>query len=84
MLEPRTDLSLRRGLMDYEPTNRRKLLWAIVAALVAWSALLTLGAFLGLDPQTPDRDYRRLLIVLGVTGGFLAFWLTLLLWRGKR
>ncbi len=70
--------------MDHEPTNRRVLLWAIVAALVAWGILLGLGAYLGLDPQTPDRDFRRLWVVAATTGGFLAMWLGALALRGRR
>jgi membrane protein DedA with SNARE-associated domain len=70
--------------MNHEPSHRRVLLWAIFAALAAWACLLTLGAYLGLDPQTPDRDYRRLLIVAAMTGGFLAFWMGALFWRGRK
>ena len=70
--------------MDHEPTNRRALLWLIVGAVAAWGVLLALGAYLGLDPQTPDRDYRRLLVVAATVGGFLVMWLGALLWRGKR
>ncbi len=70
--------------MKYEPSNRQVLLWSIVAALALWGMLLGLGAYLGLDPQTPDRDFRRLWIVAGMTGGFLAFWLGALLLRRRR
>lgn len=69
--------------MDREPTNSRVLLWVIVVALAAWGALLALGAYLGLDPATPDRDFRRLWVVAAMTGGFLAFWLAAL-WMRKR
>jgi hypothetical protein len=70
--------------MNHEPSHRRVLLWVIVAALAAWGCLLGLGAYLGLDPQTPDRDFRRLGVVAATTGGFLLFWLAMLLWRGRR
>jgi hypothetical protein len=50
--------------MKYEPTNRRVLLWSIIVALAAWGVLLALGAYLGLDPQTPDHDWRRVGIAL--------------------
>jgi 4-amino-4-deoxy-L-arabinose transferase-like glycosyltransferase len=69
--------------MQHEPTNRR-LLWYIVAGLVAWGILLAIGAYLGLDPQTPDRDYRRLWVVAAMTGGFLALWLGALALRNRK
>jgi hypothetical protein len=70
--------------MEHEPTNRRLLLWAIVVALAGWGCLLALGAYLGLDPQTPDRDFRRLWVVAATTGGFLALWLGAMLLRRRR
>jgi hypothetical protein len=70
--------------MEHEPTNRRMLLWAIVGGLVAWGCLLGLGAYLGLDPQTPDRDFRRLWVVAATTGGFLVLWLVALAIRRRR
>ncbi|RIK70464.1 MAG: hypothetical protein DCC67_20700 [Planctomycetota bacterium] len=69
--------------MNREPASRR-LIWVIVLALAAWGGLLALGAYLGLDPATPDRDYRRLAVVAATTGGFLALWLGALAWRGRR
>jgi hypothetical protein len=69
--------------MEHEPTNRRVLLWAIVGGLVAWGCLLGLGAYLGLDPQTPDRDFRRLWMVAATTGGFLVLWLLALAIRRR-
>lgn len=70
--------------MEHEPTNRRMLIGAIVAGVVAWGALLGLGAYLGLDPQTPDRDFRRLWVVAATTSGFLAFWLLMLALKRRR
>lgn len=70
--------------MESEPTNRRLLMWLVFGGLVAWGALLGLGAYLGLDPETPDLDYRRALVVAGTIGGFILFWLAALLWRGKK
>jgi membrane protein DedA with SNARE-associated domain len=60
--------------MDREPSNRR-LLWVIVAALAAWCALLALGAYLGLDPATPDHDLRRMGVAILAIGGFLGLWM---------
>jgi membrane protein DedA with SNARE-associated domain len=76
-------LSLSTSHMDYEPSNRRLLLWSIVAALAVWGGLLALGAYLGLDPQTPDRDFRRLWVVAATTSAFLALWLGALLFRRR-
>ena len=70
--------------MESEPTNRRLLMWLVFGGLVAWGALLGLGAYLGLDPETPDLDYRRALVVAGTIGGVILFWLAALLWRGKK
>jgi len=83
-LHTRSELSLPYSGMKYEQSNRRLLLGAIVAALIAWGCLLALGAYLGLDPQTPDRDFRRLWVVAAMTGGFLALWLGALLLRRRR
>ena len=49
-----------------------------IGGLVAWGCFLALGAYLGLDPQTPDHDWRRVLVVAATTGGFLLFWLAAL------
>ncbi|HYO24339.1 MAG TPA: hypothetical protein VEQ85_05255 [Lacipirellulaceae bacterium] len=69
--------------MDREPSSRRVLLAWIVGSLAAWGALLALGTFLGIDPATPDYDIRRMLVVVGVFGTFLALW-GVLLWRRGR
>jgi membrane protein DedA with SNARE-associated domain len=69
--------------MKYEPTNRRVLLWTIIAALAAWGVLLAVGAYLGLDPQTPDHDLRRVGVALLAVGGFLGVWLLLLVTRRR-
>ena len=70
--------------MEHEPANRRLMLWSIVAGLAAWGVLLGLGAYLGLDPETPDRDVRRLAFVGGAVAVFLAFWMILLWLRRRR
>ena len=68
--------------MDREPSNRN-LLWLVVAALAAWGVLLALGAFLGLDPGTPDYDWRRMGVALVAIGGFLGIWMAAL-WAKRR
>jgi membrane protein DedA with SNARE-associated domain len=69
--------------MDREPSNRG-LLWLIVAALAAWCVLLALGAYLGLDPGTPDHDLRRMGVALLAIGGFIGVWMAALWVRGRR
>lgn len=71
--------------MDYEPANRRMLMYLVAGGLAAWGLMLGLGSFLGLDPATPDYDIRRFLIITGCVGAFLAFW-GVALWtrRGRR
>jgi membrane protein DedA with SNARE-associated domain len=70
--------------MDSESDRRRLLLWSIVGALAVWGLLLGLGSYLGLDPETPDRDVRRMAFVGGSVAIFLAVWLGLLWLRGRR
>jgi hypothetical protein len=60
--------------MDYEPANRRMLMWLVAGGLAAWGLMLGIGSFLGLDPETPDYDIRRFLIITGCVGAFLAVW----------
>jgi hypothetical protein len=68
--------------MEREPSNRN-LMWLVVAALAAWGLLLALGAFLGLDPATPDYDWRRMGVALAAIGGFLGIWMGAL-WAKRR
>jgi hypothetical protein len=70
--------------MDREPTNRRLLMGLVVGAVAAWGAFLALGSYLGLDPATPDRDLRRMLMVGGCVAAFLGVWMWLLWRRGPR
>jgi hypothetical protein len=67
--------------MQREPSNRG-LMWLVVAALAAWGLLLGLGAFLGLDPGTPDYDLRRMGVALAAVGGFLGVWMAA--WWARR
>jgi membrane protein DedA with SNARE-associated domain len=64
--------------------QRKALLAAVMGGLAAWGGLLSVGAYLGLDAQTPSYDIRRLLVVAGVTAGILAFWGAALLARARR
>lgn len=60
--------------MNAEPPPNTLMKWLIVG-LALWGLLLGVGAYLGLDAQTPSRDYRRLLVVAATIGGFLVLWL---------
>ena len=66
------------------PERSPVMMRALILALMAWGALLGLGAYLGLDDQTPSRDVRRLFVVAASIGLFLAIWLCALLLRGRR
>jgi membrane protein DedA with SNARE-associated domain len=70
--------------MDREPTNRRLLMRLVVGGLIAWGLFLGIGSYLGLDPETPDRDIRRMLIITGSVGIFLAVWMAALWIRSRR
>lgn len=70
--------------MDREPTNSRQLMWLVAGGLAAWGLFLAIGSYLGLDPETPDRDFRRFLVVAGCVGAFLAVWLGAVWLKGKR
>ncbi len=70
--------------MNPEPPHSRALLLSVIGAVAAWGAMLAWGSYLGLDPQTPDHDIRRMLFIGGSTGLFLAIWLGALWLRSRR
>ncbi len=55
----------------------------LVAALVAWTAMLALGAYLQLGGDQPRHDLRKPLVILAAMGIFLAIW-GLALWSRSR
>ncbi|MEX2316922.1 MAG: hypothetical protein WD669_07210, partial [Pirellulales bacterium] len=55
----------------------------LIGALVVWTSLLALGAFLQLGAAQPRHDIRKPLIILGALGLFLAVW-GIALWRRAR
>ena len=58
----------------------------LAAALVVWTILLALGAFLELGADQPRHDFRKPMFVLGSMAVFLSIW-GLALWvrtRGGR
>jgi hypothetical protein len=83
LFQPR-GMPIGQTTMEHEPSNRRLLMGLLLGGLVAWGCFLGLGAYLGLDPQTPDRDWRRVLVVVATSGGFLLFWLAALAFRRRR
>jgi hypothetical protein len=46
----------------------------LVTALVAWTAMLALGAYLQLGGDQPRHDLRKPLVILASIGIFLAVW----------
>jgi hypothetical protein len=69
--------------MDRDSKNKWLPLAILAAALVAWTILLALGAFLELGADQPRRDYRKPLYVLGSMAVFLSVW-GLALWLRTR
>ena len=74
-------------MSDQVQTSRRILL-AILIALVVWGLLLAIGAYLGLwhqaGPRGGLRDARRFWIVFGVVAVFLGCWGAALAVRARR
>jgi len=56
----------------------------LVAALVVWTALLALGAYLEWGADQPRHDIRKPLIMLGSLGAFLAVWAAAFWLRSRR
>jgi hypothetical protein len=69
--------------MDRDLKNKWLPLAILAAALVAWTILLALGAFLELGADQPRHDYRKPLYVLGSMAVFLSVW-GLALWVRTR
>jgi len=46
----------------------------IAGALVAWGAILGVGAYLAPSGRFAGADYRKFLVLAATTGGFLLFW----------
>jgi hypothetical protein len=67
-----------------DPQRKKWLpLAVLVGALVVWTSLLALGAFLNLGADKPQHDIRKPLAILGALGLFLAVW-GLALWQRSR
>ena len=74
--------------MNGQEQTSRRIMIAIVVAVVIWGLLLAIGAYLGLwnqaGPRGGLRDVRRFWIVMGVVGAFLFFWVGALAVRARR
>jgi hypothetical protein len=68
-------------------TPEQRKMWlpmvVLVVALVAWSGMLALGAFLQMGADQPHHDWRRPLIVMGCMAAFLGVW-GVALWKRSR
>jgi hypothetical protein len=69
--------------MDRDSKNKWVPLVVLAAALIVWTILLALGAFLELGADQPRHDYRKPVYVLGSMGVFLSIW-GLALWARTR
>ena len=56
----------------------------LAAALIVWTGLLALGAYLEWGAAQPRHDLRKPLIIVGCMAAFLAFWGIALWRRGRR
>ena len=63
--------------------SANRVLAIIVAALVAWGAILALGDYLNYD-SSGRWGLWRVLVILGCVGGFLGFWMLMLRSRARR
>jgi hypothetical protein len=70
--------------MGNQPPRNWLPLAVLAAALVIWSAMLALGAYLQLGADQPRHDIRRALIVLASMGTFLGIWAAALWLRSRR
>ena len=78
---------MNKYVKSQEQTSRRILI-AIIVAVVVWGLLLAIGAYLGLwhqaGPRGGLRDPRRFWMVAGVVGLFLGVWGFALVVRARR
>jgi len=56
----------------------------IAGALASWGILLAVGAYLAPGDPGAARDFRKLWMVAGMTGGFLLLWGGVLWTRARK
>ena len=59
-------------------------LTVLISALIIWTVLLAIGAYLEWGADQPRHDIRKPLMMLGSLGLFLAIWATALWLRSRR
>jgi hypothetical protein len=80
-----TDSGPEKPVPPHVPSNDRKILLALTAALAAWGLYLALGAFFGgFGKGNLPQSVLRSSVVLACVGGFLGIWWLLMLTRKSR
>ena len=86
MSEPTESMS---STANVPPRRARRVVVWVMLAVIVWGAILAAGTYLYRYEAEPgnlasQRAARRSLVVLGCTGGFIAFWGAALAWRSRR
>ena len=63
-----------------DPTDSRRLITGIMAAVAVWGGVLAIGAWW----RFGNYDVRRAFVVAGCTAAFLGFWGAMLALRARR
>ena len=80
-----SDFGPDKPVQPQAPSNDRKILLALTAALAAWGLYLALGAFFGgFGKGNLPQSVLRSSVVLACVGGFLGIWWLLMLTRKSR
>jgi hypothetical protein len=80
-----TDFGPDKPAPPESPSDTRKILLALTAALTAWGLYLALGAFFGgFGKENLPQSMLRSGVVLACVGGFLGIWWLLMLTRKSR
>lgn len=80
-----TDFGPENPVPPQGPSDGRKILLALTAALAAWGLYLALGAFFGgFGKENLPQSVLRSGVVLACVGGFLGIWWLLMLTRKSR
>jgi hypothetical protein len=76
--------SIRKEPLDSNPPKTWLPFALLVAALIIWSAMFALGAYLEWGVDRPRHDLRKPLIIMATMAAFLAVWGSALAWRAWR